>query len=414
MRIQNTCRFLALILALIAAHPSSAAEKSCGVYTSIVSFASRKAIADAVAANPPFLMDKHKRAFGGADNSQAVAQVRDARFNTLWMTIYPLWGKDWWNIPAARNLVTDAVAQSRGQLKVHLGLSLFNANVTADPSRYPGALRTIQCDGTRPQSVCFLDDGFWDYLIKNATEMAKVANEFPDTVDGIFLDPEAYGPECYLCFCDNCVRKFNTFSGEKMPTALVKPDGWLLARPGMWKRFTVDWHDQEVRRHASAMREAIHALNPKLQLSSLLWDYPVAVGIGDARQGYFRQLAIGLGTKAMPAWTLPEHSYYSDGPDLDRIITQIETDIRNMNAAGLVKILPGIRILRQPASTLIERGKVIHERDVPGYWMYEWSDLKGKAPIDFEGAPIESEQKYIEAFQEMNRLVRSPPAATHK
>src|SRR2546421_8521354 len=116
------------------------------------------------------------------------------------------------------------------------------------------------------------------------------------------------------------------------------------------------------------MRNAIHAINPRLQLSSLLWDYPVAVGIGDPRQAYFRNLAVGLGTKEKPAWTLPEHTYYSDAADLGRIIQQMNADIAAIGAKDQVRVLPGIRVLRQPAATLLDRGRVIRDSDVPGYW----------------------------------------------
>ena len=40
-----------------------------------------------------------------------------------------------------------------------------------------------------------------------------------------------------------------------MPTGLVKPDGWLREH-GLWEKYTREWHDQEVRRHANAMRDA--------------------------------------------------------------------------------------------------------------------------------------------------------------
>src|SRR4030095_14084781 len=134
--------------------------------------------------------------------------------------------------------------------------------------------------------------------------MARLCDEVPNVLDGIFIDPEAYGPECYLCFCDNCIAKFNRWARVEMPRGLVKPDAWLHER-GLWKKYTIDWHDQEVLRHATALREAIHAANPKLQLASLLWDYPVAVGMSDPRTQYYRMLAIGLGTAEKPAWTLP-------------------------------------------------------------------------------------------------------------
>jgi hypothetical protein len=98
-------------------------------------------------------------------------------------------------------------------------------------------------------------------------------------------------------------------------------------------------------------------------------------------------LAIELGTTAQPAWVLPEHTYYSDAPDLSRIIRRTNADLEALNARDKVKILPGLRILRQPASTIAERAKVIHDSDVPGYWLYELSDLgPGKGIIDFEGA----------------------------
>src|SRR5439155_23114492 len=129
---------------------------------------------------------------------------------------YPLAGKDWWAIPPARELLTSALLRSRERkLRVHLGLSLFNGPMCADPSRYAGAKRTVQCDGTRPDWVCFFDDALWDYYIRNVTEMAKLGRDIDGVLDGVFLDPESYGPECYLCFCDNCVRKFNAWSHEQ-------------------------------------------------------------------------------------------------------------------------------------------------------------------------------------------------------
>ena len=399
-------RLVSVVVLLVAVVRAMAAEpKTCGVYSSIVSFAGHNAMEAAIKSDPSFLKDKHKKSFAGSNNAGEAKAVHDAGFNTVFMTLYPLWGVSWWDIPAARGMVSDAVKQCSAQkVKVHLGLSLFNAQFCEKPEIYPGASRTIQCDGTRPSWVCFFEDKLWDAYTKNMVEMAKISLEAPETVTGVFVDPEAYGPECYLCFCDNCVKKFNAYAGENMPTGLVKPDGWLYGH-GLWKKYTVDWHDQEVRRHAVALREAVDAVNPKLQISSLLWDYPVAVGIGDARQAYFRTLAIGLGTAAKPSWVLPEHTYYSDGADLDRIIRQVNKDIEDAAAKGQVKVLPGIRPLRQTAASFLERGKVIRDDEVPGYWIYEWSDFRGKAPIDFEGELIDPPTKYLEVLAEMNRMI---------
>jgi hypothetical protein len=390
--------------------PRISSEKVCGNYTSLLSFASpeakRKAAAAHPASQPTFLLEKHRKYLLSAKNDPEIALAREAGFNTAFITLYPIHGHDWWAIPEARALVTSAAERARDNFHVHLGFSLFNAWMCQDPGKYPHASRTIQCDGTRPSWVCFFDDGLWDYYIKNAVELARVGNETPGNIDGIFVDPEAYGPECYLCFCDNCVRKFDNWSGEKMPEGLVKPDGWLLAR-GLWNRYAKDWHDHEVLRHAIDLRNAVHAINPKLRLSSLLWDYPVAVGVGDPRQQYFRMLAIGLGTRDHPSWVLPEHTYYSDGPDLERIIDQVYEDIDAAGAGGQVEVLPGIRILRRSASSLMERGEVIRHSRVPGYWFYELADLGDKGIIDFEGAPTDPVPQYIGAMKKMNGQIRS-------
>jgi hypothetical protein len=384
---------------------AEAPAKTCAVYTNIIDFAGQGALDQAVGASPSFLLEKHKKYMTTSRAAANLKQLSDSGFNSLFMTIYPIWGKDWWEIPAARNLIKDALVQCQGKVHVHLGLSLFNGNFCDNPARYPGALRTIQCDGTRPSWVCFFDDELWKTYIRNVTEFAKLGKEVPGGLDGIFIDPESYGPECYLCFCDNCVRKFNVFAGVEMPVGLVKPDAWLNAHD-LWKKYTVEWHDHEVLRHATDMRKAIREIDPDAQLSSLLWDYPVAIGTYDPRQSYYRNLANGLGTKEKPSWTLPEHSYYSDGPDLALIIKQIRSDIQAMDAAGRIEVLPGIRVLRQSAASLMDRGKVIETTKVPGYWMYELADLQGKKPIDFEGELVEPAEKYWNAFGEMNRIVR--------
>ncbi len=188
----------------------------------------------------------------------------------------------------------------------------------------------------------------WKTYIQNVVELAKVGKDVPGALDGVFIDPEGYGGEHYLCFCDNCVRKFDAYEHVDMPTGLVKPDSWLLAH-GLWKKYTQDWLSHEILRHATDMRKAIHGVDPNLQLSSLLWDYPVAVGANDARQEFFRYMAMGLGTHAKPSWTLPEHTYYSDAADLERIIKQMHKDISDMGAEGMIEVLPGIRVLRRSA-----------------------------------------------------------------
>ena len=45
---------------------------------------------------------------------------------------------------------------------------------------------------------------------------------------------------------------------------------------------------------------------------------------------------------------------------------------------------------------------MIEKSRVPGYWMYELSDLAGKGVIDFEGSLVDPEAKYIEELRKMN------------
>ncbi|HZZ42980.1 MAG TPA: hypothetical protein VFE58_08580 [Tepidisphaeraceae bacterium] len=399
-----------VVLVLVASVVARAGQAVCGVYSSILEFDSRKVLDAAIRTEPSFLMEKHKQSMAGDSDqvSERCAKLRGAGFNTLFLTLYPIHGKDWWAIPAAREMVRDALLNAHAAgLRVHLGVSLFNGNFCDNPGRYKGALQTVQGDGTRPSWVCFFDDALWDYYIKNFVELARLGKQNPGMLSGLFIDPEAYGPECYLCFCDNCVRKYNTWSGQAMPTGLVKPDAWLMAR-GLWKNYASDWHKHEVRRHAVALRDAVHAIDPGLQLSSLLWDYPVAVGAGDARQEYFRQLVIGLGEDQLPAWTMPEHSYYSDGSDLKRIVKQVEAEINAAGASGRVKILPGVRIVRQSATSLVERGQALRDTGAVGYWLYELADLEpGKGVVDFEGGPVDPLETYWKAIAQMNAIVTS-------
>ena len=149
-------------------------------------------------------------------------------------------------------------------------------------------------------------------------------------------------------------------------------------------------------------------MNPNLQLSSLLWDYPVAVGIGDPRQQYFRMLAIGLGTKDKPSWTLPEHTYYSDGPDVGRIIARSKRISTPPARVERSKSSPASASCAATRRRCARRGETLKTSTAAGYWLYELADLKNKTPIDFE-ALIDPPAKYVDALSAMNREVRQHP-----
>jgi hypothetical protein len=84
----------------------------------------------------------------------------------------------------------------------------------------------------------------------------------------------------------------------------------------------------------------------------------------------------------------------------------VNADIQQA-APGRVRVLPGIRILRQSGNSLLDRGKVIRDADAPGYWLYELSDLgPEKTIIDFEGAPTDPLSAYIPALRRMNQAIK--------
>src|SRR6266487_4678428 len=97
--------FAALLLLSSVAH----AEKVCGVYTAVIDFAGPDARQRAIDAQSPFLMEKHKRVMQSRSGEANFKLALDCGFNTLFMTLYPLAGKDWWDIPAARGLIADAL-----------------------------------------------------------------------------------------------------------------------------------------------------------------------------------------------------------------------------------------------------------------------------------------------------------------
>src|SRR5437764_1231587 len=99
--------------------PQRRAPKTAGVYVNITEFSGKTVREEAIAAQPSFLMDKHKKFLAGENEQAHIRTAKEAGFNTLFMTIYPLWGMDWWSIPAARNLVKDAMVNGRKDFKVH-------------------------------------------------------------------------------------------------------------------------------------------------------------------------------------------------------------------------------------------------------------------------------------------------------
>src|SRR4051812_42305178 len=97
---------LLLGLSACAAQPPSTVsrarrEKTSGVYTSIISFAGQEAMTAAVNAKTSFLKDKHKKAMATSSSAANIDLARRCGFDTLFMTVYLLWGTDWWAIPEA-------------------------------------------------------------------------------------------------------------------------------------------------------------------------------------------------------------------------------------------------------------------------------------------------------------------------
>ena len=147
-----------VVLAAVAAVRAAEPGGVCGVYSSILEFDSRRTLEAAVRSEPSFLMGKHKRMLAGMGDGVAGRgeKLRGAEVNAAFLTLYPIHGKDWWAVPAAREMVRDGVVNAHAAgMRVHLGVSLFNGNFCDDPGRYKGASRTIQCDGTGRAGCAF-------------------------------------------------------------------------------------------------------------------------------------------------------------------------------------------------------------------------------------------------------------------
>src|SRR6478752_3483052 len=98
----------AIVLGIVSLVSAAPEEKTCGVYCSILEFASHDALQNAVNAQPPFLKEKHRQRLANLRNDADIQRAKAAGFNTLFMTIYPLQGKEWWSIPSARAMIQDA------------------------------------------------------------------------------------------------------------------------------------------------------------------------------------------------------------------------------------------------------------------------------------------------------------------
>ncbi len=104
---------LVAICAFAGAAWAAGSGKVCGTYTNIIAFDGQEALDRAVNASPSFLSAKHKKMMAHSDAARNIKDASDAGFNTLFMTIYPIWGQKWWENPAERNLVKDALVQAR-------------------------------------------------------------------------------------------------------------------------------------------------------------------------------------------------------------------------------------------------------------------------------------------------------------
>jgi hypothetical protein len=340
-----------------------------------------------------------------------VKLARDCGFDTLFMTIYPLWGRDWWEIPAARGLIKDALEQARGaKLRVHLGLSLFNAEFCGNPARYPGASRTIQCDGTRRAGLflrrCAVED------LPEERHRAGQARRRKSAASSMASSsiPKPTARSVISAFATTASGNSSGGPAISMPAGLVKPDAWLHAAP----RDVGEVHGRMARisksaGHARELREPIHAVNPNLQLSSLLWDYPVAVGVDDPRQQYFRMLAIGLGTKDKPSWTLPEHTSTATGPTSagsSRKSKRISTPAgAGWNGQGP----PRNRLLRPRRGVAARARRNNQKLNGRGLLAVRTGGLEEQDADRFRGRAGRSPAKYVDALSAMNRAVRQHP-----
>lgn len=152
---------------------------------------------------------------------------------------------------------------------------------------------------------CPLDDVYWDRVITHRfLAVINLLSGDDYRLDGLIIDPEMYTfSGAFLsipCYCDHCAAEFGAPHPDLNEVAEAPIDErapWLATKKARDDYET--WQQTTVRQRVAAMREAIHARQPDLQLGFLIFrDRP-----------WFKALAQGLSTPEKPVLICPEGTY---------------------------------------------------------------------------------------------------------
>jgi len=187
--------------------------------------------------------------FAVASPEQIVSNVASIRFNAILCTVRPEMTTD----PRFRELLSRA--RSRG-IAVHAVLSTMVPGWTASvPAGTEADTLAVNSSGRRVSEwLCPSRPRVRGWAVELACALARLG------VDGVQLDYIRFGgPD--LCFCDLCKKN---------------SAAWLPSHPG---RTWEDWRDAVITSLAGEVRDAIRAVNPKIQFSCSTW----TVGEGQRR-----------------------------------------------------------------------------------------------------------------------------------
>lgn len=211
-------------------------------------------------------------------------------------------------------------------------------NICDKPGQLPEFMKdyrkVVYKDGTEGVAPCPLDETYWNNrVLPGLLETARLSSQ-EKIIAGFLIDTEMYGVPvlAYLedtCFCDDCFRQFLiSIKKENLFSIIAKKDRhtWLNSENSL-KKYS-DLLEQRLENMAASLRIKAHAINPELILGNLNY----------VDTWFFRGLAKGLGTPAMPALVGPESPTYFVG-----YTSFVDTEIARFKNEGFhVLYVPGI------------------------------------------------------------------------
>lgn len=244
-------------------------------------------------------------------------------------------------------------------------------------------------------------------LIGNAKYFARMSLDYP--LVGMVIDFELYevgrprpSPVYTYCYCDHCIAKFREHSGAEIPSLDSGQRYTWLREQGLladYKRY----EDDELRRYARMMREAVHAINPNMMFFLFPWE------------GHFAEVvAKELGTAEVPIILGTEHTYgqgsyghYISDQDeslarnrgicLDQLKHARMAEIDHLYLAG---IMPGQHAWEGgDTPDFCEKNAVTLARYGDGYWVFFQRTGQTWQEKRFHDHTVDD---YLNAFQRAN------------